>query len=109
MVMGAAALAGQPMDDYFRSNAPRTKQLSQRVSKRVFEGVTRLARILTLEEQITHGDTKATVTAGDVVNRLLELGLDTAYARLEISQPQSDEELEKILAVYRKRLEKQTK
>jgi hypothetical protein len=108
MVMGAAARADR-MDDYFKSNAPRTKQLTQRVSKRVYEGVFYLADILTLEEQIEHGDPKAKVTAGDVVNRLLELGLDTAFARLELSQPANEDQLLQVLAVYEKRLKKQTK
>jgi hypothetical protein len=107
MVMGVAAVAS-PMDEYFRSNAPRTKQITQRVSKRVFDGVKYLAEVLTLEEQILHGDPKAKITVGDVVNRLLELGLDSAFARLDLSQPMDKDQQQQVLAVYEKRL-KQSK
>lgn len=103
-MLRVALQAGDEPVGYYESNPRRTKQIAQRVTKRVFDGVEFLAQLWTAMEKIKTGDSEAEVTAGDVVNRLLELGLDSAFAEVGVPRPQTKEQLEKVVAAVEKQM-----
>lgn len=95
--MGALAYAV----GYFEPQERRTQQISARVPKTVKDGIARLAKLWTHIERIRTGDTETEVTETDVVVRLLQVGLDGAWAEIGF-EPKSDAEFEEV----KKRAEK---
>lgn len=80
---------------YFEPQERRTQQISVRVPKSVKEGIAKLARLWTHIERLRSGDDDVEVTESDVVNRLLELGLDGAWAEIG-SEPKTDADFEEL-------------
>jgi len=70
----------------------RTEQITVRIPKPIQDGLDRLAKLWTHLERLRTEDEKAEVTVSDVVNRLLEVGLDGAWSEAGF-RPKTDQEL----------------
>ena len=79
----------------------RTEQITVRIPKPIHEGLERLSKLWTHLERLRTEDPGAEITISDVVNRLLEVGLEGAWSEAG-SRPKSDEELDEL----KKRAEK---
>lgn len=79
----------------------RTEQITVRIPKPIQEGLDRLAKLWTHLERLRTEDERAEVTISDVVNRLLEIGLEGAWSEAGF-RPKSEEELDEL----KKRAEK---
>ena len=79
----------------------RTEQITVRIPKPIHEGLDRLAKLWTHLERLRTEDERAEVTISDVVNRLLEIGLEGAWSEAGF-RPKSEEELDEL----KKRAEK---
>lgn len=102
-MLGAGA---NDMSKYWEPKERRTKDLSARVTKTVYDGVKAVARLWTTVERHRTGDTEYVVSAGDVVNRLLGVGIEGAFAEFGGQVPKTEEEWQKIEATVRKRISK---
>lgn len=80
---------------YYTSHERRSEQLRARVSKSISTGLTRLAAVWTHVERARTGDETLEVTESDVVNRLLQMGLEGSWAEIGHT-PKTDAELEEV-------------
>ena len=80
---------------YFEPQERRTQQISVRVPTSVKDGLARLAKLWTQIERLRSGDAEVEVTESDVVNRLLELGLDGAWAEIG-SEPKTEADFQDL-------------
>lgn len=64
---------------YYKSQERRTDQLTARIPKRMKDALQRLAYYWTALERETSGDAEVEVTIGDVVVRLVDVGLEGAW------------------------------
>jgi hypothetical protein len=85
-----------PMPPYYEPQERRTQQLTARIPKSISDGLKDLARLWTHMERTRTGDADAEVTVSDVVVRLLQVGLDGAWAEIGF-QPKTDEQWQKLL------------
>lgn len=83
---------------YFEPQERRTKQLTARVPKSVSDGLRDLSRLWTHMEQARTGDKEAEVSISDVVVRLLQLGIEGAWAEIGLPPPKTKEEWAEIFA-----------
>lgn len=84
---------------YFEPQERRTKQLTARIPKSVSDGLKDLSRLWTHMEQARTGDKDAEVSISDVVVRLLQIGVEGAWAELGLrAGPKTKEEWSDILA-----------
>lgn len=97
--MGALAYAVGYFEPQERRR--RTEQITVRIPKPIQEGLERLSRLWTHLERLRTEDDRAEVTVSDVVNRLLEIGLEGAWSEAGF-RPKTDEELDEL----KKRAEK---
>lgn len=81
---------------YYSPQERRTAQLNARVPKSIKDGVEALARLWTHLERVQTGDSEVEVTAADVVNRLLQVGLEGAWAEIGM-QPKTEAEWAEVL------------
>ncbi len=79
----------------------RTEQITVRIPKPIQEGLDRLSKLWTHLERLRTEDPGAEVTVSDVVNRLLEIGLEGAWSEAG-SRPRNEAELDEL----KKRAEK---
>lgn len=86
------ALQEQEDVGYFEPQERRTEQINVRVTKTVRDSLVRLADIWSHVEQIRSGDTDATVSVSDVVMRLIQIGLQGAWAEIGL-EAKTDAEL----------------
>jgi RES domain-containing protein len=91
---------------YYEAQDRRTKQVTARVTKRVYDGVYALARLWTHMERVRHEDKGIEVSAADVVNRLLDLSIDAAFAELGVARPESEDDWKRVLSVVEKKITK---
>jgi hypothetical protein len=80
---------------YFRSHERRTRQLRVRTTPSIETGLERLADVWTHVERARTGDLELVVTTSDVANRLLELGIEGAWAEIG-HEPKSEVEVEEV-------------
>jgi len=93
---------------YYTSHERRTKQLRVRITPSLQLGLKRLAEVWTHVERVRTGEEDLDVTQSDVVNQLLKLGLEGAWAEIG-AEPKTDADLaeikrraEKVLVEIRK-------
>ncbi len=93
---------------YYTSHERRTKQLRVRITPSIEQGVKRLAEVWTHVERVRTGDEDLDVTESDVVNQLLKLGLEGAWAEIG-AEPRTEADVaevkrraEKVLIELRK-------
>ena len=100
-------MLGMGYDDmgYWQPQERRTKDLSARVTKTVYDGVKDVARLWTAVERIRSGDEDIEVSGADVVNRLLAVGIEGAFAEFG-AHPKTEAEWTQLEAVIRKRISK---
>ena len=94
------------MSQYWEPQERRTKDLSARVTKSVYDGVKAVARLWTAVERHRTGDADYVVSAGDVVNRLLKIGIEGAFAEFGGQVPKTEEEWKQLESVAKKRIAK---
>lgn len=90
---------------YWEPQERRTKDLSARVTKTVYDGVKDVARLWTMIERLRAGDTDIEVSGADVVNRLLKVGIEGAFAEFG-KHPKTEEDWSQLESVIRKRISK---
>ncbi len=96
------------------SNERRGKQMTTRTSQRLVQSIEKLARLWEAKERQKQRDPELHVTSADVVNRLLDEGLEAAWKDAgwvnppdEKGQPQPDfgppeDELAKLIKKHTK-------
>lgn len=102
-MLGAGA---NDMSQYWEPKERRTKDLSARVTKTVYDGVKAVAHLWTIVERHRTGDADHIVSAGDVVNRLLKIGVEGAFAEFGAQVPKTDDDWKQLESVIRKRISK---
>lgn len=85
---------------YFKSQERRTDQLTARVPKRLKDEMIRLARYWTALEREASKDDEIDVTVGDVMVRLLDVGLEGAWE--EAREKRDDKTIERMVAAVAK-------
>jgi hypothetical protein len=72
----------------------RTEQFNTRITKSLKKGLEVASEVLAYVQQVQDGDDKAEVPVADLVERFLKSGLESLWEELEISEPQTPEEIE---------------
>ncbi len=97
--MGALAYAVGYFEPQERRR--RTEQITVRIPKPIQESLDKLSKLWTHLERLRTEDPGAEITVSDVVNRLLEIGLEGAWSEAGF-RPKSEAELDEL----KKRAEK---